>query len=112
VSQGDSRRNENYMKFSIQHQRSVAGNDISVAVDGEGDQVISHVTTTFDGFDIGDDELDPPCASYERKFLQAGYASPHLGRAMCCLNAGGEKFCLLTIRRFQSESQRACSSKS
>jgi hypothetical protein len=66
------------MKFSIQHQRSVVGNDISVAVDGEGDQVISHVTTTLDGFDIGDDELDPPCASYERKFLQAGDASPHL----------------------------------
>lgn len=66
------------MKFSIQHQRAIVGNDISVAIEGEGDQLISHVTATLDGFDIGDDELETPCASYERKFLQKGDASPHL----------------------------------
>jgi len=66
------------MKFSIQHQRAIVGNDISVAIESEGDQVISHVTTTLDGFDIGDDELEAPSVSYERKFLQAGDASPHL----------------------------------
>jgi hypothetical protein len=66
------------MKFSIQHRRSIVGNDIDVSIEAGGDQVISHVTTTLDGFDIGDDELDPPCASYERQFLQAGDASPHL----------------------------------
>lgn len=48
------------MKFSVQHQRSIVGNDISVAIEAEGNQVICHVTTTLDGFDIGDDELDPP----------------------------------------------------
>lgn len=66
------------MKFSIQHQRSIVGNDISVAIESEGDQLISHVTTTLDGFDIGDDELESPSVSYERKFLQQGDASPHL----------------------------------
>jgi hypothetical protein len=66
------------MKFSIQHQRSIAGNDITVGVEAEGDQVISHVTTTLDGFDIGDDDLVPPSSSYEHQFLQAGDASPHL----------------------------------
>jgi hypothetical protein len=65
------------MKFAIQHQRSIAGNDITVGIEAEGDQIISRVTTTLDGFDLGDDELDAPCASYERQFLQAGDASPH-----------------------------------
>lgn len=65
------------MKFTINHQRSVAGNDITVGVEAEGEQTISHVTTTLDGFDLADDELNPPCASYERQFLQAGDASPH-----------------------------------
>ena len=64
------------MKFSIQHQRSIAGNDITVGIEAEGDQVISHVTTTLDGFDIGDDDLVPPSSSYEYQFLQAGDASP------------------------------------
>jgi hypothetical protein len=65
------------MKFAIQHQRAVAGNDITVGVEAEGDQVISHVTTSLDGFDLGDDDLNPPSSSYERQFLQAGDASPH-----------------------------------
>ena len=65
------------MKFAIQHQRAIVGNDIRVGVEAEGDQVISRVTTTLDGFDIADDELNPPSTSYEREFLQAGDASPH-----------------------------------
>jgi len=70
------------MKFSIQHIRAIAGNDITVGVDAEGDEVISRVTTNLDGFDISDDELDPPSVSYERQFLQAGDASPHLQHAL------------------------------
>jgi hypothetical protein len=66
------------MKFSIQHNRSIAGNDIMVGVEAEGDEVIAHVTTNLDGFDIADDELDPPSVSYERQFLHAGDASPLL----------------------------------
>lgn len=65
------------MKFTIQHQRAIVGNDISVGVDADGDQVISRVTTTLDGFDLADDQLDTPSVSYERQWLQAGDASPH-----------------------------------
>jgi len=65
------------MKFSIQHNRAIAGNDILVGIEADGDEVFSHVTTNLDGFDIADDEIDPPSVSYERQFLQAGDASPH-----------------------------------
>jgi hypothetical protein len=66
------------MKFSIQYRRAIAGNDITVGVETDGNEVINHVTINLDGFDIGDDEIDPPSVSYERQFLQAGDASPHL----------------------------------
>ena len=64
------------MRFSIQHSRAVAGNDITVGVEADGPEVIARVTTNLDGFEIGDDEVDPPCVSYERQFLHAGEASP------------------------------------
>jgi hypothetical protein len=64
------------MKFSLQHNRALAGNDITVGVEAEGNEVIAHITTNLDGFDIGDDELDPASVSYERQFLQAGDATP------------------------------------
>jgi hypothetical protein len=66
------------MKFTIQRNRAIAGNDITVGIEAEGNEVIAHVTTNLDGFDIGDDEVDPPSVSFERQFLQAGDASPHL----------------------------------
>jgi hypothetical protein len=66
------------VKFSIQHNRAVAGNDITIGLEAEGNEVISHVTANLDGFDIGDDEVAPASVSYERQFLQAGDASPHL----------------------------------
>jgi len=65
------------VKFTIQHQRAVAGNDIVVGIEAEGNEQIARVTTTLDGFDLADDMLDPPSVSYERQFLQAGDASPH-----------------------------------
>jgi hypothetical protein len=68
---------EGAMKFSIQHSRAIAGNDITVGIEADGDEVFSHVTTNLDGFDIGDDDINPPSVSYERQFLQAGDASPH-----------------------------------
>jgi hypothetical protein len=70
------------MKFSIQNQRSLAGNDVSVTVDVEGGKPLTRVTTSLDGFELGDDELDPPSVSYERLFLQAGDASPHLEHSL------------------------------
>lgn len=70
------------MKFAIQHQRAIAGNDITVGIEADGDQVISHVTITLDGFDLADDELDPPSSSYEHQFLQAGDAAPHMAHEL------------------------------
>ena len=64
------------MKFSIQRTRAIAGNDITIGVEAEGNEVIARVTTSLDGFDIGDDEIDPASVSYERQFLQVGDASP------------------------------------
>jgi hypothetical protein len=43
------------MRFSIQHSRAVAGNDITVGVEADGPEVIARVTTNLDGFEIGDD---------------------------------------------------------
>ena len=65
------------MKFSIQHQRAVFGNDIVVGIEAEGEEQISRVTTTLDGFDLIDDALSAPCSSYERQFPRAGDASPN-----------------------------------
>jgi hypothetical protein len=65
------------MKFSIQHQRDTVGNDVTVGAEAEGREQISRVKVTLDGFDIGDDPVDPPAVSYERQFLQVGDASPH-----------------------------------
>ena len=65
------------MKFSIQHQRSVVGNDLVVGIEAEEEERISRVTITLDGFDLSDDALDPPGVSYERQIVQAGEASPH-----------------------------------
>jgi len=65
------------MKFSIQHQRAVVGNDLVVGIEADAEERISRVTITLDGFDLGDDAIDPPSVSYERQFLQVGDASPH-----------------------------------
>ena len=43
------------MKFEIQHQRAPIGNDIVVGFEAEGKEQISRVTTTLDGFDLGDE---------------------------------------------------------
>jgi len=66
------------MKFSIQHQRAPIGNDIVVGIEAEGKERISRVTTTLDGFDIGDEVLNPPGVSYEHQFPRAGEARPEL----------------------------------
>ena len=66
------------MKFTIEHQRALTGNDITVGIDAEDKGLISRVLTQLDGFDIGDDTFDSPIGSYERQFLHAGDASPLL----------------------------------
>jgi hypothetical protein len=89
------------MKFSIQHQRSIVGNDITVGIEAEGDQIISRVTTTLDGFDLGDDELNPSCASYGRQFLQVGEASPHLDHELIVTVTDGQGKQVSADRRWQ-----------
>ena len=89
------------MKFTIQHQRSIAGNDITVGVEADGDQVISNVTTTLDGFDLAADDLNPPCASYERQFLQAGDASPHQDHELIVTVTDGQGKQVIADRRWQ-----------
>ena len=66
------------MKFSIQHQRSLLGDDLVVGMEAEEEERISRVTIILDGFDLGDDAIDPPSVSYERQFLQTGDASLHM----------------------------------
>jgi hypothetical protein len=65
------------MKFFIKHQRATVGNDVTVGAEADGKEQISRVTITLDGFNIGDDPVDPPGVSYERQFVQIGDASPH-----------------------------------
>ena len=64
------------MKFSIQHQRAVTGNDVVVGAEAENDELIARVACTLDGFELGIDELDPPAISYERSFPGVGSAGP------------------------------------
>jgi hypothetical protein len=66
------------MKFSTTHQRAITGNDIVVGIEGERSELISRVTTSLDGFELGTDDLDPPSTSYEREFPRAGDAGPNM----------------------------------
>jgi len=63
------------MKFSIQHQRSLLGDDLVVGMEAEEEERISRVTITLDGFDLSDDAIDPPVfrtnASSCRQAMQA-----------------------------------------
>jgi hypothetical protein len=66
------------MKFSIQRQRAITGNDLVVGIEAENDELIARVACTLDGFELGVDELDPPSVSYERDFSRVGNAGPHV----------------------------------
>ena len=89
------------MKFSINHQRSLVGNDLVVEIEAEGEERISHVTITLDGFNLSDDAIDPPGVSYERQFLQAGDASPHLQHQLTVLAADPDGKIKSADRRWQ-----------
>ena len=67
------------MKFTIGHTRALAGNDVSVKVEADGDKAIQSVLTKLDGFELADDELENPSDSYERAFPGAGTAGPGYG---------------------------------
>jgi hypothetical protein len=73
------------MKFSIQHQRAVFGNNIVVTIEAEGEEQISRVTTTLDGSDLADEVMDSPSVSYEQEFHQAGNANADLQHQLTVL---------------------------
>jgi len=56
------------MQFTLNHQRQAIGQLIQVTVVARDGQSITEVTTTFDGFMIGDDSLAPGTVQYERGF--------------------------------------------
>jgi hypothetical protein len=65
------------MKFNISYQRAVAGNDIEVQIEAEGEEVIVSVDYNLDGFDLDRDDLsDAPVVFFHRTLSQVGDASP------------------------------------
>ncbi len=62
------------MKFTIQHARAFAGNDIYVKVEADTGENLSGVRTELDGFELADDALTEGSVSYERTFSGAGSA--------------------------------------
>jgi hypothetical protein len=65
------------MKFTINHARAVAGNDIYVGVQADDGKTIASVRTELDGIELATDELSAPSDFYERTFPRAGAAGPH-----------------------------------
>jgi hypothetical protein len=64
------------MKFTLNHARSLTGNDITVAVEADDGKNILRVWTQLDGFELANDTLVLPSESYERTFVSAGTAGP------------------------------------
>jgi hypothetical protein len=91
------------MKFSIQHHRGTVGNDVTVGAEADGTEQISRVTVTLDGFNIGDDPVDPPSVSYERQFVQVGDASPHQSHHLIVTITDPEGNTKSAARRWEDE---------
>ena len=65
------------MKFTIAFQRALTGNDVDVQIDAEGEEMISAVTSSLDGFEIGSDDLaETPVLSFHRTYSRVGDAAP------------------------------------
>ncbi len=65
------------MKFTINHARAIAGNDIYVSVQADDGKSIASVRTELDAIELATDELSKPSDFYERTFSRAGTAGPH-----------------------------------
>jgi hypothetical protein len=70
------------MKFTINHARAIAGNDIYVSVQADDGKAIASVRTELDGIELATDELSTPSDFYERTFSRAGAAGPHTGHSL------------------------------
>ena len=66
------------MKFTINHARAIAGNDIYVSVQADGGKSIAAVRTELDGTELSDDQLSPSSEFYENTFSRAGSAGPNV----------------------------------
>ncbi len=64
------------MKFTAEHRRAFAGNDISVSVCSDENESISAVSVTLDDSSLDDQALPEGSNSYSREFEQAGDAGP------------------------------------
>jgi hypothetical protein len=62
------------MKFTVNHVRAFAGNDIYVKVEADPGENLSAVQTDLDGFELAEDALTDGSVSYERTFSGAGSA--------------------------------------
>jgi hypothetical protein len=65
------------MKFTINHARAIAGNEIYVSVQANDGKAVAAVRTELDGVELANDELSTPSDFYERTFSRAGAAGPH-----------------------------------
>jgi hypothetical protein len=65
------------MKFTINHARAVAGNDIYISVEADDGKSITSVRTELDGFELANDQLAAPSDFYEHTFSRAGSAGPN-----------------------------------
>jgi hypothetical protein len=65
------------MKFTINHARAIAGNEIYVSVQVNDGKAVASVRTELDGVELANDELSTPSDFYERTFSRAGAAGPH-----------------------------------
>lgn len=66
------------MKFTINHARAVAGNDIYVSVAADIGKAVTSVRVELDGFELANDQLSPPSDFYEHRFARAGSAGPNM----------------------------------
>ncbi len=64
------------MRFTLSHRRATMGNDLSVLVAGEGDELLSRVRVEYDGFGLSDETFAPGVTQYEKQYSQVGTAAP------------------------------------
>ena len=81
------------LKFTINHARAVAGNDIYVSVQADDGKSLTSVRAELDGIELAADELSAPSDFYEHTFSRAGSAGPNTGHTLIVtaeLNDGTE----------------------
>jgi len=65
------------MKFTINHARAIAGNDIYICVAADEATPIASVRTELDGIELANDTLSSPSDFYEHAFSRSGSAGPN-----------------------------------